>query len=317
MKEFGGYIEFEHNNGNEYYSDLINLNCGRNCLAYILKARAIRKIYLPYFLCNSVDDVCKKYNVKIEYYNIGQDFLPEFNKKVSDNEALYIVNFYGQIYDKEIKQYKEKYKIIIVDNAQAFFNKPIDDIDTIYTCRKYFGVPDGSYLKTDKKLEEELETDVSYQRMNFLLGRYEQGAEKFYSEYVDNNKLFKNEPIKYMSKLTHNLLRSIDYQFIIKRRTENFEFLNSKFKKYNKLNLSVPKGAFMYPLYIENGSEIKNELIKRKIFIPTLWPDVFDKTDKCAMEYDMAKNILPIPIDQRYNEEDMDYIMQEVITCIN
>ena len=317
MKEFGGYIEFEHNNGNEYYSDLINLNCGRNCLAYILKAKAISKIYLPYFLCNSVDDVCKKYNVKIEYYNIGQDFLPEFNKKVSDNEALYIVNFYGQISDKEIKRYKEKYKNIIVDNAQAFFNKPIDDIDTIYTCRKYFGVPDGAYLKTYKKLEEELETDVSYQRMNFLLGRYEQGAEKFYSEYVYNNKLFKNEPIKYMSKLTHNLLRSIDYQFIIKRRTENFEFLNSKFKKYNKLNLSVPKGAFMYPLYIENGSEIKNELIKKKIFIPTLWPDVFDKTDKCAMEYDMAKNILPIPIDQRYNEEDMNYIMQEVITCIN
>lgn len=312
MKEFGGYIEFEHNNGNEYYSDLINLNCGRNCLAYILKAKAIRKIYLPYFLCNSVDDVCKKYNVKIEYYNIGQDFLPEFNKKVSDNEALYIVNFYGQIYDKEIKQYKEKYKNIIVDNAQAFFNKPIDNIDTIYTCRKYFGVPDGAYLKTDKKLEEELETDVSYQRMNFLLGRYEQGAEKFYSEYVDNNKLFKNEPIKYMSKLTHNLLRSIDYQFIIKRRTENFEFLNSKFKKYNKLNLSVPKGAFMYPLYIENGSEIKKELIKKKIFIPTLWPDVFDKTDECAMEYDMAKNILPVPIDQRYNEEDMNYIATNI-----
>ena len=38
MREIGGYIEFEHNYGDEFYSDLINLNCGRNCLAYILKA---------------------------------------------------------------------------------------------------------------------------------------------------------------------------------------------------------------------------------------------------------------------------------------
>ena len=166
MREFGGYIEFEHNYGDEYYSDLISLNCGRNCLAYILKSRAISKIYLPYFLCNSVDDVCKKYSVKIEYYNIGQDFLPRFNKTVLDNEILYIVNFYGQLSNEEIKQYKEKYKNIIVDNAQAFFNKPIDNIDTIYTCRKYFGVPDGAYLKTDRKLDEELDIDVSYQRMN-------------------------------------------------------------------------------------------------------------------------------------------------------
>ncbi len=317
MKEIGGYIEFEHSNGDEYYPDLIALNCGRNCLAYIIKAKSIKKIYLPYFLCSSVSDICKKHGAEIEYYHINERFLPEFKGCVSQNEALYIVNYYGQLSDKEIMMYKENYNNVIVDNSQAFFSKPIDDVDTLYTCRKYFGVADGAYLKTDRELKEKLDTDISYSRMNFLLGRYEVGAEKFYNEYVENNKFFINEPIKYMSKLTHNIMRSIDYDFIAKRRNENFEVLNSAFSKFNKLNLIVMDGAFMYPLYLKNGSKIRKELIDKKIFTPTLWPNVFNLCEKNSLEYDMADNILPIPVDQRYTNRDMKYLITEVEKCID
>lgn len=37
MEEIGGYIEFENFRGRgEYYENAIALNCGRNCLAYLL-----------------------------------------------------------------------------------------------------------------------------------------------------------------------------------------------------------------------------------------------------------------------------------------
>ena len=36
-----------------------------------------------------------------------------------------------------------------------FYAKPIHGNDTFYTCRKFFGVPDGAYLYTDKLLDEE------------------------------------------------------------------------------------------------------------------------------------------------------------------
>ena len=47
MKEFGGYIEFEYFHGNEYHDKAIKLNCGRNCLAYLIKLYNINfyKIY--------------------------------------------------------------------------------------------------------------------------------------------------------------------------------------------------------------------------------------------------------------------------------
>ena len=152
--------------------------------------------------------------------------------------------------------------------------------------------------------------------MHFLLGRFEESASQFYSEYVANNDLFMNEPIKMMSKLTQNLLHGIDYDYVRRKRTENFVFLHKKLKSINKLSLCIPEGAFMYPLYINNGSEIRAKLQKNKIYIPILWPDVFDICKADELEYDMAKNILPLPIDQRYSVEDMSYISKCIFTAM-
>ena len=77
----------------------------------------------------------------------------------------------------------------------------------------------------------------------------------------------------------------------------------------NQLKLICPSGAFMYPLYLPNGAEIRKKLQAHKIFIPILWPAVFNICDEGELEYNMAKNILPIPVDQRYTIDDMNYIV--------
>lgn len=308
MKEIGGYIELDQYHGQMLHDDGIKLNCGRNAFAYILKAKKIRTIYMPRFMCNSCDKVLKSNNVEVKYYSIGLDFKPKDLVR-NQNEWLYIVNFYGQLTDEYVISLG---KNVILDNAQAYFRNPINGIDTLYTCRKFFGVADGAILYTDTLFNEDLQTDESFDRMRFLLGRYERSAGEFYSEYVENNALFNNQPIKKMSKLTENLLHGIDYDFVKNRRTDNFEFLHSNLGSINKLKLTVPEGAFMYPLYIENGVEIRKKLQEEKMFIPTLWPAVFDLCVDSELEYDMAKNILPIPVDQRYYIWEMKHIVVKI-----
>ena len=68
MREIGGYIEFEQFHKEMLHESAIKLNCGRNCLAYLIKMRGIISIAFPYFLCESVKNICKKYNVNIRYY---------------------------------------------------------------------------------------------------------------------------------------------------------------------------------------------------------------------------------------------------------
>lgn len=305
-KEIGGYIELDTYAGIMLHEDGIQLNCGRNALWYLLKARKIHKIWMPKFMCDSCNGVLKKEKIEVKYYSIGLDFKP---KDVNPTEWLYVVNFYGQLSNAYLSSLKKQHPNLIVDNAQAYFQMPVVGVDTIYTCRKFFGVADGAILYTDSVLDEKIPLDESFERMHFLLGRYERTASEFYSEYVSNNGLFADEPIKRMSRLTENLLHAIDYERVKQRRTENFAYLHEQLKRINKLDLSIPEGAFMYPLYIENGSEIRKKLQAEKIYIPTLWPDVFEICDETELEYNMAKNILPLPVDQRYGIEDMNYMI--------
>lgn len=49
-------------------------------LLYILKAKNIQKIYIPYYLCDSISDILQVHNYNFEYYNIDTQFDPIFNK---------------------------------------------------------------------------------------------------------------------------------------------------------------------------------------------------------------------------------------------
>jgi len=310
MKEIGGYFGLEQLISNEYYKDLIPLNIGRNALLYLFKARGINKIYIPYYLDGSVSDMCSRNGYNFEYYNIDTEFMPIFNKTLADDEYLYIVNCYGQLTKRKVLNLKRQFVQIILDNTQAFFQKPVAGVDIIYICNKYFGVPDGAYLFTDTKLDEELEVDVSGGRMTHILGRYEGTASDYYSYFTRNNQSFRTEPLKYMSRLTHNILGAIDYERVRHIRNENYAYLEREFGAQNKLKLVVPDGAFAYPFYMENGIEIRKVLAQKKIYIPILWPNVLTDSPEAeaSIEHDYAKNILPLPCDQRYGIEDMEYI---------
>jgi len=251
LNEIGGYIEFEYFRGREYHGDAIALNSGRHCLEYIVKARQVGKLYIPYFLCDSVKGICDRLGLPAEYYHTDIHLLPVCDFTLSDGDWLYIVNYYGQLSNRKIAELKKISNNIIVDNVQSFFQTPVDGVDTLYSCRKFFGVTDGAYLYTDAdtSLYQALERDTSYDKMEFLFGRMEKTAGEFYAQYVQNNKRFINDGLKAMSKSTQNILRGLDYNRIESVRTANFEFLHTRLNKHNKLNISVPDGAFMYPRY--------------------------------------------------------------------
>lgn len=313
MKEIGGYFGLEVFTGEEYHKDLIALNSGRNALAYLIKARNVRKLWIPYFLCDSVSGVCVREACDLGYYHIDKNFMPCFDEQLQPDEWLYIVNFYGQISNKQVSQMKSRWGNIIFDNVQAFFQKPIEGVDTIYSCRKFFGVPDGAYLATDAP-KVPLMQDISKDRMKHVLGRFEGVASDYYRDFKENDHNFIDLEARTMSNLTHNLLRAVDYDAVCQQRNDNFAYLHSILGDRNQLKLAVPNGPYMYPFYCANGMEIKRRLAEKKIYVATLWPNVLDLEG--SLEKDYAQNILPLPCDQRYNEEDMERIMRAILNHI-
>lgn len=304
-KEIGGYFELGPlRQTGEYYPNAVALNTARNALVYLVRARDIKKLYFPRFLCDSVSNVCIREGVPYEEYAIGEDWLPKELPPMEVGSWLYLVNYYDQLSDEQILDIKKRYPNLILDHVQAFFHRPPEGIDTIYSCRKYFGVPDGAYLVTDAVLNEPLETDISMDRMRHLLGRLEgKSAGDYYADFQRNDAAFDALELRAMSKLTHTLLGAIDYDAARGQREENFSFLAECLGGRNSLNVKMPCGPYAYPFYCENGMELKKRLAKEGIFIPTLWPNVRDYQNTLEQRY--AENILPLPCDQRYTRVDL------------
>ena len=315
MKEIGGFFGLEQFSGEEYHGDLLALNTGRNALAYLIRARQIKKLYIPAFLCDSVSKVCSREGCAYTYYSIDRDFMPVFDRTLEAGEYLYIVNFYGQLDNDCVKRLTDKYGRIIFDNIHAFYQRPVPGVDTLYSCRKFFGVPDGAYLATDALLQESLEKDVSRERMKHVLGRFEGCASDYHSDFKANDKSFVELPLREMSELTHNLLRAVDYEQVKNRRNENYAILAKALDSRNPLQPITPDGPYAYPLYCENGMEVKRQLAGKKIYIATLWPNVLECGS--GLECDYTRNILPLPCDQRYGSQEMEFLIEEVLKCLN
>ena len=133
MKEIGGYIELDTYHLPMLHEGAIALNCGRNTLVYLLRARQIKRLWIPKFICDSVTGVCERESVPYTLYDMGMDFLPSEEIRLADGEWLYFVNYYSQFDNDQIEEYVHKFGRVIVDNAQSYFQPPIPSVDTLYT----------------------------------------------------------------------------------------------------------------------------------------------------------------------------------------
>ena len=313
MEAIGGYFSLELPLHEEYHKDALRLNTGRNCLEYILRARGYKKVYVPYYTCEAVMEPINKLGVPYEHYHIDIHFEIRDRFTVKDGEALLYTNYFG-LKQRYVEQLAEKVGTrLIVDNTQAFYAKPLPGIDTFYTCRKFFGVPDGAYLYTDEKMDEEFEQDYSYDRVAHLVKRIDLSAEEGFKDFRRVDDGLDNQPILKMSKLTQRIMQSIDYGAVAAQRRKNYTLLNEALGKENNLELPLDEDAvpMVYP-YLAPIKGMREKLIENKIFVARYWPNVLDWCLNEDLEYLLAYQMQPLPIDQRYEEEEIKKIIEIV-----
>lgn len=311
MKSIGGYFELELRRDGPYYNTVC-LNTGRNCLEYILRLRKYKRIYIPYYTCEAILEPIHKLNIDYKFYHIDKLLNPIFDTCLEKDEAFLYTNYFGMKQDIILHLVKEIPNLII-DNAQAFFANPLKGIDTFNSTRKFFGVADGAYLFTNDKLEINLKTDESYRRMSHLLKRIDLSPEEGFESYQKHEQMLCNQEIKNISPLSDKILKSLDYESIIKIRRKNFNYLQEELGKNNELKLPILDNAvpMVYPFLITKEG-LKSELIKKKIYVATYWNNVMEWCNQDSIEYTLAKYLLPLPIDQRYDQKDMDQIISTI-----
>lgn len=304
-KEIGGYFGLDINGVYNNIGNTVALNSARNCLRYAIRALQIKEIFIPFYTCPVVWQSIKKENCKISFYHIDNDFLPTINFP-KDAYILY-TNYFG-ICAKNVKNLAQKYKNLIVDNAQAFY-MPSHGIASFNSIRKFFGTPDGALLNITQKLEHNFDKDTSYQRCSHLLKRIDINAQFGYEDFCHNDESLRNEDIKTISNLTSMIFNSINIEDARQKRLSNFEYLHKNLEKTNLLKFDIDSDdvPMVYPYLIKND-KLKSKLIKNKIYVATYWdPQPIETQEGIFQKY-----LLPLPLDQRYNNSDMQKILEVI-----
>lgn len=307
--ELGGYVQLQvPTKKQDYFTEALGFNCGRNALRYVIRAENIKHLWLPAFICPVVWEAVEKEACQVSFYEIDENFMPILPPPTT--EYLLYVNYFG-LCNKQVEELEEKYPLLLVDNTQNMFAKQ-QGLASFNSLRKFFGVPDGSYLfypSNQYKNYVQLETDVSYDRCDHLLQRVECGAQAGYASVLEHEEKFRSFPVKKISKLSARLLEAGDFELIATQRRDNFTIIQSHLQQSNLLpSFDTCNGVPMvYPFLVEY-SGLKEYLIREKIYVPTFWKGQKDTRFGKFLE----ENLIALPIDQRYGADEMLYMVKKI-----
>lgn len=309
----GGCLPLECGKRPFFHKNAFLLNSGRNALRLFLRKTGIEKIFVPIFTCPVVVDAVKSENVTPVFYDLNEDLSPSV--KIEENDFLLMNNRFGLTY-RLVEQTVKKHPKTIVDSAQSFY-APATGLADIYSPRKFFGLPDGGALVCPDLThqDEPKERDFSYDRSSHLLISADLDSQKAEDDFAKNDDDLNGFPVMKISRLTESLLGNIDYDFVKLRRLSNFDILHKNLKTFNRLSLTLTTNdvPMFYPYLTEHPLKARQKLLKKGIDTAIYWPAIDSFCEKNTYSIYLRDHIVPLPLDQRYEKNDMERILSAIL----
>jgi len=313
----GGYFELELPDKRRLpYLESVRFQSARAAFLALARAGKPKRVWMPRYICNAMLTPLERAEIECVWYDVNDQLEVDRNTRIGIDDWLLYVNYFG-ICNNQVAQLLQRLSPdqVVLDFSQSFFSRPANDaLATIYSPRKFFGVPDGGLLisRIPVSLPETQDTG-SFGRILHLMRRLGDSPEAGYAEYQHaEESLAECEP-KQMSRLTERILSSIDFDSVSTKRRENFLFLHKELGEDNQLSVDVSSitAPLCYPL-LTSDSGLRDRLIKTSIFVPTYWTDAISRVSDGWAEK-MVRNLLPLPIDQRYAQKDMERMVEVIL----
>ena len=318
--EIGSFLELQLPKGRELYnqdSNIARLNTARMGIWHAFRITGCKRIWIPIYQCDSIRDVFRAKGVEMCFYHQDNNFTPT-DLEALETDAVLLVNYYGIMSSSRMEELAKPYKHVIIDCAQAFFCDPINNALTVYSCRKFVGVPDGSYVigEDAHRFVKDYPQCYSSDTAAFLLKRIEYGCEgKGYEARSLNEHRIDSEDCMQMSRLTYALMDAEDYEFNRQKRQENFAYAHNLFREINRIDPTIYMDKdtvpMVYPLVVEDDTLLQR-LLAAKHFQGHWWSYICEEQPSDCFEYWLSRYVIPITIDQRYGEKELEYLSNVV-----
>lgn len=308
---------------------------------------------LPAYLCSSVLKTFQEEKIEIAFYNINSDLSLDLKHLIQQVDIFYpkgilFINYFGFPVAPKVKEALLNLKQqcwLIEDCVQGSLVEPTHPVVgeighfSLTSFRKYLPLPDGGLVinntqNTLADLPRILSKFVRYRLFGKFL-RYEfihhdlnsSELEEIYLNLfaVAERELDTQIPMQGMSEISQDLLKRLNLSDAMERRRSNFLFMLQAFAETPKLQslgvpliAQLPEGVspLVFPLRVreKKRDQLSRQLQSQKVFCPIHWhlPQEVQVTE-FPEAHQISKEILSLPIDQRYNKDDMNSLIDQLL----
>lgn len=309
----GGYFELELPPvGEAFYPESFQYQSARAAFLDLLRQSPnIKRVFMPYYICDAMLAPVKAAGKELCFYCLDEKLAVHPQVILGAGDLLLYVNYFG-ICTKQCEELLQRFdpKQVVFDCSQAFYAPPKSCYATFYSPRKFFGIPDGGLLVTTSPISPpKFQDTASKDRMWHLIKRLGGTAEDGYQDFKTAEDSLDDMEPRGMSTITQRLLQAVNVEDVRVARNKNFAYLRNFLDKTNALDIPPDiDGPHCYPYFSRNPVK-KDNLIKHRVFIATYWPDVLARAENDSLEARLVNHCLPIPCDQRYNEETLSRVL--------
>lgn len=303
----------------------------------------VKKVLMPAYNCESVIVPFEKEGWEIEFYgvefNLSVDKKKLFDKiQIFSPTLIYFQSYFGfntlEGLEEIINFCKEKDIKMVEDVTHNLFScyQKLDVDYYVGSLRKFIALPEGGVLlernkelniKTKCAVENiiEVANDAFEVKKRYMQCETGVSKEAYLTKYNLLRRLINtNDELYLMNQFTRDQLNYIDYAYIKQRRIKNYTELLKGLKKIKGMHCvfqDIKESAvpLFFPVYIVGHNKrgyVQKELTKKNIFAPIIWPKYVNLGKIDSNSKYIYEHILCIPCDQRFDKEDMQFIIRTI-----
>jgi dTDP-4-amino-4,6-dideoxygalactose transaminase len=323
------------------------LRTGREALLYAscnCKPREAAVILCPAYSCWSMIAPFEFSGWEVVYYRLNPDLTidEEYLAKLlqtSRPDAILTMNFYGSASTigavAMAKLFNEKITVIEDFSHCTFcmdriYNEQVDYYVT--SIRKSIGVCDGALVLSKKPTNKHYIGLESSDFGNLRLVAQQSKGRYAFTKSLDQKDAFLAElrrgeemidqldGIHPISAISMKMLETVNGEEIAFARRVNMKHLWGELqwqvRSVPRIEKSFLGAPFSLPILVENRDDVQRRLAKKGVYAPVLWPINQMARAVCENSAFVSDHMLSLPIDQRYDWDDMEDIAKIVLETV-
>ena len=318
------------------YNNVIYFDSGRSALRHISSyIKPGEEILLPEFICESVTGCFREEDIR--FYRLYNEFtidIGDLKKKISANtRIIFLMHYFGKVQQEkilnELKSIAVEHGCIIIEDTthSIFSNSGTVGDYQICSIRKWLPIPKGGmlYAQDDKlgvyeskKYGISTDNERTYGMVlkdMFLKNGFDCNETYRHIFSCCEERLDKQEEIFFISDLARYIATCVGIDELIEVRTNNYLHLRSALNEKGityAVTLKEKECPLVLPIWVKERDHFRSYLMDNRVYCAVHWPFDGKQEEQRPFAKKCAKYMISLPIDQRYGQEEINYLIDVI-----